>query len=927
LGNDSVSIHAPEVYQYFRQHYPSRLQSVESLADLFHFGGFLQKMVQPFQKFGMTPENVDRFLVVFGLNLGEINLFNLEMLAPTVDERFQAPVLEMLASNPTFREFVKGLLERYPEVRERMKIESATTFLGPIIQTYLTGSYQELERAVALYGKAEIPEWSASDMDLKVSLLESARRIGGSKLTLPKPDFSSSSGSLGIFTFADRHEELLLIQDNIANGAAAALYQILDREWNLSEVPLDYFFLVLSRPKDLKFFLDVENAHKFKALRELYRLWGYQSITKTHTADLTLVDISSVDKLLEKYDLLMKPGVKDLVFRFFPSRLHEINGETGIWILDLDLDIAPRLQALADPKITQLEQALESYGISGRLIGSWLTDHIKEDLADSNTSELQDPETRRAFASLQEMDRNSDREIALDPLSLLDRAVKIRGHVDESLTALRALKQLGIEPLLYNNFEYIERYIFMQPRIMTDLKNSEFLNFFRQSRKHFYGQEDDLEAIPEISDLFNSSSNRAQSADLFSSPPFEHLLSYLRTTFGITRMHPATLMPLMQLAGQFNEHAVDSVVRHLRSRGEAVSANDLVLLQKIASDPALMRFVTHRSELESEVEAHVYRKPAFFRRSIDQITSLEQRRDSLKTYGVDTHDLESEIQQLKSGYTERPEIKTVPTLLLIRSLLITQGLQDPAALQQLGDIVSRDYLDKSTEYGGLIDSKGAGITFSEVASHSEFDGAYQNAKYQFWTGGLLSFHLHALELSSPYEGPSGWLNGPGGDLTFVDYYEATDAVITPLGHPLDASGKEDQSKLRVNVDVYTVARGAKSGAKKAFIVDLGEFIVPVNLHEKGASLFSPAEGSLHALQSIQKSIQVFEQAFFHAVVSSVPGMRLFSSNFSNPAALVISDATGMPLYLQGVDAILFHAVAWHAKQSQVVGNNRLNEAA
>jgi len=912
LGNDPASIHAPEVYQYFRQHYPGRLQSVERLADLFHFDGFLQKMVQPFQKLGMTPEKVDHFLTMFDLNLGDMNIFNLDMLTLADNGRLREPILSFLEGSPEFREFVKGLLIQYPEVRERMKTSSADTYLAQIIQTYLSASYRELAHAVALYGKSELPELSTHDTDLKASLLESVRRIGGDKLTLPVR--YSPSESQSIFSFADRREDLLLIQKNVANGSAASLYQILDKEWDVSEVSLDYFFFVLSRPDELKFFLNVGNAHKFNALREQYHIWGYRSDTQVRTAGLTLGDVTSANRLLENYDLLMKPGVRDLVFRFLPHRLSEINGQHGIWILDLDLYIASHLRVLADPKMALLERALESYGISPVNIGQWIIDRVKEDLKDSDLSELQDMETRRAFTSLQEMDRTSDKGIALDRVSLLDRSIKIRGRVDESLSVLKTLKLLGIEPLLYGNFEYIERYIFNEPKIMANLRNSEFLIFFRQTRTHFYGQENDLEAIPEISDLFNASANRANGADIFSSPSFEHLLTYLRRTFGITRLHPATLTPLMQLAGQFNEKAVDSVIRQLRGRGETVSANDLVLLQRIASDPALMRWVNHRSELEREVESQVYRKPAFFRRSVDQITYLEGTRDTLKTYGVDTQELEQEIQRVKSAYTERPDVKTVPSLLLIRSLLLAQGLQDPAALQQLGDIVSRDYLDKSTEYGGLIDSKGAGISFSEIVSHSEFNGAYQNSKYQFWTGGLLSFHLHALELSSPYEGPSGWLNGLGGDVTFVDYYEATDAVITPLGHPLDATGKEDTSRLRVNVDVYTVARGAKSGAKKAFIIDLGEFIVPITQPLANAPMGKLPLLDRVALPKVPKTNMA--NAVIGAAASFVPGLLWSVPDGFVPIALHLGDVVE-PMILNGISEIFSYAHDWQGKQSVV----------
>ena len=75
----------------------------------------------------------------------------------------------------------------------------------------------------------------------------------------------------------------------------------------------------------------------------------------------------------------------------------------------------------------------------------------------------------------------------------------------------------------------------------------------------------------------------------------------------------------------------------------------------------------------------------------------------------------------------------------------------------------------------------------------------------------------------------------GGDIGSIVDYDQTDVVITSMGYPKNSKKAEDESKLRVNVDMYYVDKSG--GEPRVRIIDLGIYVVPYHPSKKTGFTF------------------------------------------------------------------------------------------
>ena len=215
----------------------------------------------------------------------------------------------------------------------------------------------------------------------------------------------------------------------------------------------------------------------------------------------------------------------------------------------------------------------------------------------------------------------------------------------------------------------------------------------------------------------------------------------------------------------------------------------------MAKDPKLERLLFDREALEAEAWTIHIKTPRY-------------------------RSMKNEDEREPPGYFERDRIAELDNLSLVRLSLLKRTLEDPKALEELGKIIAKDIADKNTEYGGILPFQGDRLRFNGVSSLSDTDEAYASPLNGFLHGGIMTYHLHALEENmSQYSGPSGSPKSGGGDWSNAKFMDGTDVVITPCGKVEDSP-----NELWVNVDMYYY-----DDEGKGRIVDLGMVRVPADI--------------------------------------------------------------------------------------------------
>ncbi len=301
--------------------------------------------------------------------------------------------------------------------------------------------------------------------------------------------------------------------------------------------------------------------------------------------------------------------------------------------------------------------------------------------------------------------------------------------------------------------------------------------------------------IPVLARLYLESEARGRdAARSFQTKAMKRMVGALKRDFAIKRLDPDMLVPIRDVAEQYDEAGIADLCRQL---GRRPHANDIALLGRVARDDELKALLFDRDAL-LEKAGVIYARAS---------------KERVK-FGSPVPD---------PTYTERPSREALDNLALLRLVLLDRTLADPKARAELGQIVARDIQDKSTEYGGLLlfEKEGSDrLVFNHVRSISEDDGSYMSPLSAFLSGGAMTYHLHALdEDHSPYSGPSGRRGQDGADWGYVRSFGGTDVVVTTCGR-----SQEHPDQLLVNVDMYYYDQ---EGVGR--VIDLGLIEVPVSL--------------------------------------------------------------------------------------------------
>ncbi|NQU17460.1 MAG: hypothetical protein HQ564_05265 [Candidatus Saganbacteria bacterium] len=205
---------------------------------------------------------------------------------------------------------------------------------------------------------------------------------------------------------------------------------------------------------------------------------------------------------------------------------------------------------------------------------------------------------------------------------------------------------------------------------------------------------------------------------------------------------------------------------------------DSLLLSVIRKDPRLSHLYDNKDKLIAAV-SEIYKNPP-----------------QLRTKFGDP--------SFRSKYpTERPSVKTLDNLTLMRLYLLNRALKRDKFKKDLGEIIFRDLNDKKTEHGGRVIYEKGKLVLDRVPAACVLSNHSYIPPSTLLIGAIMRFHAHAISNNhSKYVGPS--------EPDILSLGSSTGVVFTACGE-----GK-------VNIDLYFIDKKTK----KPVVVDLGVHTIP-----------------------------------------------------------------------------------------------------
>jgi hypothetical protein len=791
---------AKEVYDYLNKNYPDlELGDKVSYVFLSWRDGFAKGYVDPIVNgLKSDPESVDKFLNIYGKNLSNMALSNVDYLFRDL----KTPISE-LAQDKEFSKFINDQLERYPSLKNSLNIENVARLAVAYEEKE---NYLKIQEDLSKYGKFDFPVFDLIRGTLAIEAMNLADRLGMSNLkinTLVGDNWGSELEGADVLSLLETED-------------AKTLYQNLTKDWGFGAIDIAQFVISIESKEDLKFFENSENLEKVQKLDELYSLGIFAGDL------LELWKITNLEeKVLLNYNQLAKPEVVEFILSHSPEDFQS----------PTDSNFEGNLSSLKSYGYFDIIKDFEKYS---KLAATLETEYGlgKEDsvrfLEITTQEELESGELKEAFKWAKEVYYKNGEVLhgdgkSVDNLDFLLLAREVYKEKDYEETFLH-FERLGFERGKYDT-SYVLKFIHADLELRGIVCEEKFLNLVEKLDTKFFHGERDLKRVLEYAELHRELKLNPRRLEALLSDTFQDVTNTVGQMFHVATERPSTLLPMTRVAEGFDKSSLEGLVGLLKLKGEKISSNDVVILSEVSKNPELRDLLEDRETMLVEL-TKIYEKQSFPRENIDQLQDYpEDSKEEQTEYSIQRA---KERKAILDSYTERPPLDELSNLQLLRLTMITRALATEEWKSKLGEIVASDIEDKSTEKGGTIRLEGDKISLVETVSMSESNGSFYDQKYNHLVDGIGTFHLHALESDeSKYSGPSGWLGAGGGDVGYVDFYNQVDTVFTAMGHPKDSNGNPIQDQLRMNVDTYFVDK-RDSNNHKLRIIDLGEVVVPFN---------------------------------------------------------------------------------------------------
>ncbi|MFH1453214.1 MAG: hypothetical protein ABIH00_04445 [Armatimonadota bacterium] len=797
---------AMDQINYVKDNYPETFAF--NLNESHDFIDAATSFIEELNRLKLTARELDSFLNLFSDNIGNHgNIGCLGMANITGDQ-----IKNIMKDNGNFKKYLNEIKEKYPS----LSLKGNLSVIKKLVLNY--GSIDKLHemnrymKAHGLFSKnGSQVALNLDNYDLKMKVIQFVAQKKFDKFLLHPQQNVLSYSKLPCL---ELNKPLLsVINEKITSGDAEKLYETLTNSWNLTRININDFLYILATGED-EFYLNTGNASKFHALKQTYNILSNNTGTDK-IESLEDMPKSQLELLINKSDYLSDKHVKENFFKVYREYVKYCKGKPGIKLQDI-AHIDP-LEILKDESLGKILSILkEKYDIRGiRYETNKLPGNTGQFLTD-----LEDEKTLELFNKIsKEQDSNFN--------SLLV-AINIKNN-PENLEIYNMLNKLDPDKSTYQKDQFIGYFlnsVLGSKSVMANLENKDFIHFCNKIFSHFYSGIKSALFIQEISTLYDEIKNNPQHQELLFSEKFNEAFSYVKNKFNITRPDPSVLSPVLKIAEKFDPAKLDSFIEKI---GEPVYANDLVLVSAVLNNPEYEKLLFNKDKMLEEMEKILSQTPA-----PRQILSFVEEIKSRSEYHYNKAYYDKIIESYTNSHTEKPDLKTFPKIQLLRLVLLKKALKNKDFLNDMGRIAYDDINDTTCEHGGNIYFENGQLRLADLKSAKTSDVSYYHPQKLYFTSGIMTFHCHMKAPpgnndTSKFSGPSGYLGIHGGDIGSSEPNNATDIVITKMGHPKDKNGNEDLSKMIVNIDLYFIDK-RKPEKHELIIFDMGNRII--NLPEK-----------------------------------------------------------------------------------------------
>jgi len=403
-------------------------------------------------------------------------------------------------------------------------------------------------------------------------------------------------------------------------------------------------------------------------------------------------------------------------------------------------------------------------------------------------------------------------------------SAQFRDYSVDQVVAIANYMNLRSEGADQYDLTDVENYILKDSRVVKNLNNQRFLDFYQTFLKKFNSGINRIGLLPVAGALFDTISSEPGREQLLFSESFQKTIDFVKSHFdfpwGTSDAPRYTLafhlFPLAETAVYFEKNGFDGMKNLIKEIHRKYSGTEGLIFH---NDIPLLIEVLNGGKIEIAGRGSVTLRQLLNDRDflINYIkTKIYPRRPVFRSEGKTVDYVESPLR-----------FEGIPTLFLLRTVLIDQALKDQSFLKELGQWIHKDRKDTTTEYGGFLEITEDGkISINNVRSISPRDNSYDPYLSLAFRGSLSHYHFHVSPEMKQSSGPSGYL----ADLGVADMEKRTDVVFTVVG---DTTLEKKSEFFKINADIY-IAIGEEGPSDQIyklrkediFVIDLGEFMIP-----------------------------------------------------------------------------------------------------
>jgi len=807
--------------------YPKLKNQIKEFGDIIKGYGFFSNAIDFFDKCPINALEFDNFLSIFGLNLTHLPINSYRS-----NINYFPKYISSLIGNSQFKNSIQRLLNQSSYLKQNMNF----SLMLEITEMYLSkGNIDDfimINTEINQYGiqGADFQTDYAKEKQELLHLLSqnniSVNELIWDKFVYPKP----YSINWEIFPQnglpKDKEDQNEIINKfktfkyNIKKGLVKSCINAAKNVWGIEKVKLStltYIFAIFEEREKQVFFSDVKKAQRCKeAIAALRINFDYEE-------SLMELNINYNELLIfeEKHDQIMQN--KDKLHALFIEGQDNISfDKVAQWLENpaytdaIFLDLAKNLKDNHNFSISDLHDLAKKPDYTA------LAKKIENQTIWNNFSKIRNLRKQKGH------DRKDSKGVDL----------LIAYFVNENKNGLLILEKY-IENFPFRNWNkdilYLTQVISAEKEIQTLFTNPQFFRFAKKTQKTFSNLNFPKD-IAHIADLYIFTKKNPNLEKIFFSPKFIKVHDYLVKNFyfkkslfsseKLNKLPFKAYRGILQIAENFDKEKFEKVIKIIESQGDKVYPNDFVLIAEIIKSPELFEMIkkSKRKEVIASIQNNLYGN-AVKRTKFGGLNGLKEELSIAKSIGLTqkVKSLENKIKKFNE-YTERPDLNSIPILHLIRAKILLKTFKSPIFKKTIGEMISRDIHDNTTEYGGIIYLYNNKITINNIASYSEKNGYYKADIYGYFSGGIISYHFHALSKNErQYSGSSGF-QGLGGDFFIASANNYLGLVFTPLDHPQGKNGNKIKNKLIINFDMYFTDK--RNDEPKNVDLDLGTFKAP-----------------------------------------------------------------------------------------------------